>query len=45
MDFLRDMLGITEDFAVTRTDKDESNKIIHIHLKYLIRNYQGKKIY
>lgn len=36
MDFLRDMLGITEDFAVTRIDKDESNKIIRIHLKYLL---------
>ncbi|MCC6844924.1 MAG: hypothetical protein IT283_01280, partial [Bacteroidetes bacterium] len=45
IDFLREMLVITEDFAITRIDKDETNRIIRIHLKYLLRDYQGKKIY
>ena len=45
IDFLREMLGITEDFAITRIDKDETNRIIRIHLKSLLRDYQGKKIY
>ena len=45
IDFLREMLGITEDFAITKIEKDESEKIIHIHLKYLLRDYKGKKIY
>ncbi|MFT4062927.1 MAG: hypothetical protein QM642_11295 [Edaphocola sp.] len=45
VDFLREMLGITEDFAITKINKDESGKVIHIHLKYLLRDYKGKKIY
>ncbi len=43
IDFLRDMLGITEDFAITKIEKDESRKTIHIHLQYLLRDYKGKK--
>ncbi|CEN48549.1 hypothetical protein CCAN11_1750004 [Capnocytophaga canimorsus] len=35
VDFLREMLGITDDFAITSIVKDEENKIIKIHLKYL----------
>ncbi len=35
IDFLREMLGITQDFAITSISKDESEKVIKIHLKYL----------
>ncbi len=44
-DFLRDMLGITKDFAITKVNKDEDEKIIRIHLHYLNRNFKGYKIY
>lgn len=33
--FLRKMLGVTEIFAITSIDKDEANKEIKVHLKYL----------
>jgi len=49
IDFLREMLGITKDFAITSISKDESEKVIKIHLKYLNRRFikEGKeyKIY
>jgi transposase len=39
-DFLKEMLGITADFAITDITKDESKKTIHIHLKYLKNRFQ-----
>ncbi|ATA74671.1 ISL3 family transposase [Capnocytophaga sp. H2931] len=45
VDFLREMLGITDDFAITSIVKDEENKIIKIHLKYLNTHFvkEGKR--
>jgi transposase len=49
VNFLREMLGITEDFAITSIEKDETDKVIKIHLKYLFNRFNkgGKsfKIY
>lgn len=39
IDFLREMLGITSDFAITSIVKDEDNKHIKIHLQYLNTYY------
>lgn len=40
IDFLREMLGITSDFAITSIVKDEDNKHIKIHLQYLNTYYE-----
>lgn len=45
VDFLREMLGITEDFAITQIEKDETDKIIRIHLQYLNKDFKGHKFY
>lgn len=46
IDFLREMLGITEDFAITSIYKDETEKHIKIHLKYLKTDFvKGGKSY
>jgi transposase len=45
VDFLREMLGITEDFAITQIEKEETDKIIRIHLRYLNKHYKGHKLY
>ncbi len=45
VDFLRDMLGVTEDFAITKIEKDETSKVIRIHLHYLNTHYKSHKLY
>lgn len=39
IDFLGEMLGITKDFAVTKIEKNEFDKTINIHIKYLPKTY------
>ena len=39
-DFLREMLGITQDFGITKTEKFEEKKVIKIHLIYLHKWYK-----
>jgi len=45
VDFLREMLGITGDFAIIEINKDETKKEIRIHLRYLKKDFKGQKIY
>lgn len=40
IDFLREMLGITSDFAITSIEKDEEDKQIKIHLRYLNTSFE-----
>ena len=39
-DFLREMLGITQDFGITKIEKFEEEKVIKIHLIYLHKSYK-----
>jgi transposase len=39
-EFIRDLLGISSDFDVVKIEKEEENKRIFIHLKYLPTRYQ-----
>ncbi len=40
VNFLQEMLGITQDYGITQIEKFESEKIIKIHLKYLLKRYK-----
>jgi len=39
-DFLREMLGITQDFGINKIEKFEEEKVIKIHLIYLHKSYK-----
>jgi transposase len=42
IDLLGEMLDISKDFAITKIEKDEANKIIRIHLMYRLEYYREK---
>jgi len=39
-DFLREILGITQDFGINKIEKFEEEKVIKIHLIYLPKCYK-----
>jgi len=39
-DFLKEMLGITQDYGITQVEKTEADKVIKIYLQYLPKRYK-----